>query len=90
MCLHTPYVEGVSAHQADAARPQARKSSLKPLLKFTVLRAHACTPKGLPGPPMRIPTPQNMQRCPLSAHSCHAQPIGQRSGKVVSLWGSTT
>ena len=51
MCLHTPYVEGVSTHQADAARPQARKSSLKPLFKFTVLRAHACTPKGLPEPP---------------------------------------
>ena len=51
MCLHTPYAEGVSAHQADAARPQASKSSFKPLFKFTVLRVHACAPKGLPEPP---------------------------------------
>ena len=95
MCLHSPHVEGVSAHQADAARPQARKSSLKPLFKFTVLRAHACTPKGLPGPPP-LPPPHaypksaKLQRCPLRAHSCHAQPIGQRSGKVVGVLGSKT
>ena len=82
MCLHTPYVEGVSARQADAARPQARKSSFKPLFKFTVLRAHACAPKGLPGPPMRSPTPQNCK----DAHLAHIRVMRNRSDSGAATW----
>ena len=82
MCLHSPHVEGASAHQADAARPQARKSSLKPLFKFTVLRAHACTPKGLPEPPMRIPSPHNCK----DAHLAHIRVMRNRSDSGAAKW----
>ena len=82
MCLHSPHVEGASAHQADAARPQALKSSLKPLFKFTVLRAHACTPKGLPEPPMRIPSPHNCK----DAHLAHIRVMRNRSDSGAAKW----
>ena len=64
------------------ARPSYINCSTSKLYAHT--RAHPRVCQSLPA----YPNSAKMQRCPLSAHSCHAQPIGQRSGKVVSVVGS--